>query len=413
MARAARKHASNLLFSRFGLLFAAGVLTACGNDTELKRRHDPPAVDITAPEDGSTLRQGRDLLALTGLVDDSFDSPDKLDVSLTIGDGEPIVLIAADDGTIATEASIDDQPVGPVTIVLTAVDTDGESASDSIVLDVGGPLGAPTVEITTPEEGATFDEGDTVSFRGDATDSTTAPDDLVFTWNSDLDGELVGAISSGGASALIAGGLSAGTHTITLTATDTDGESGSASIIVVVAAEVIEAEPGDLVFSEMMVDPNAVDDTVGEWVELYNTSGSPIDVAGYTFRDDDVDSWVLDGPLMVAAGDYVVLCADMDTATNGGIPCDGSFFRDSTGNGLALANGPDELVLTRPDGTEIDWLHYDDTWYTVGVALGLDPGYLDGGSNDDPTHWCDQTTIEAGATEPGTPGAINDPCEEM
>ena len=63
------------------------------------------------------------------------------------------------------------------------------------------------------------------------------------------------------------------------------------------------------------------------------------------------------------------------------------------GGGLALANGEDELVLARPDGVEIDWLHYDDTWYTVGVALGLDPDELDDVVNDDPAYWCDQATV--------------------
>jgi hypothetical protein len=77
---------------------------------------------------------------------------------------------------------------------------------------------------------------------------------------------------------------------------------------------------------------------------------------------------------------------------------------------MALANGPDEVVLSRPDGEEIDWLHYTSDWYTPGIATQLDPGYLEGGANDDVTHWCAAVTIGSGMTEPGTPGLQNDPC---
>ena len=192
--------------------------------------------------------------------------------------------------------------------------------------------------------------------------------------------------------------------------TDEDGEVGTDDVSVTVEAEIVVAEPGDVVFSEMMVNPEVVEDEVGEWVELYNTSGSPVDIGGYTFRDDDIDSWTLAGPIIVAAHDYVVLCADTDPAVNGGVPCDGYFLRDWNGGGLALANGEDELVLSRPDGVDIDWLHYDDTWYTIAVGLGLDPSQLDGEVNDDPEWWCDQVTITAPMTEPGTPGGVNDPC---
>ena len=114
---------------------------------------------------------------------------------------------------------------------------------------------------------------------------------------------------------------------------------------------------------------------------------------------------------MVAANDFVVLCADMSAALNGGVPCDASFERDSGGAGMALANGPDEVVLARPDGVDIDWLHYDETWYTLAVAIGVDPEYQDAGNNDDRMHWCNQTSIVSTGGEPGTPGQANDGCE--
>jgi hypothetical protein len=174
--------------------------------------------------------------------------------------------------------------------------------------------------------------------------------------------------------------------------------------------EIQPAEPGDLVFSELMINPEVVDDELGEWVELYNTAGHPIDVTGYAFHDLDYDSWELTGPFVVPAHGYFVMCAETATDLNGGVPCDGWFQRVSLGGGLALANSPDEVVLTRPDGVEIDRLEYDETWFTNGVAMGVDPLELDASVNDDPAVWCDQETVIALGGEPGTPGEPNDPC---
>jgi hypothetical protein len=197
---------------------------------------------------------------------------------------------------------------------------------------------------------------------------------------------------------------------ITLSATDTDGETGAASITITVAALITVAEPGDLVFSEMMVNPQVVADEVGEWVELYNTSGAPIQVTGYNFRDDDTDSWILEGVMIVEPYSYFVLCANTDSDLNGGVPCNAWFKRSTQGDGLALANNPDELVLARPDGVEIDWLHYTNEWWVAGASIGVDPDFLDGGANDDVTHWCAQTTVMTSGGEAGTPGVENDPC---
>ena len=90
--------------------------------------------------------------------------------------------------------------------------------------------------------------------------------------------------------------------------------------------------------------------------------------------------------------------------------CDAWFKRSTQGDGIALANNPDELVLTRPDGVEIDWLHYTNAWWVAGASIGIDPGVLDSGANDDVSHWCVQTTVMTSGGEPGTPGVETDPC---
>ncbi len=297
------------------------------------------------------------------------------------------------------------------------VDSDGTSGRAEGSFEVQGPLGPPQVQITVPAMDSTFPEGTSITFQGQGSDLTTPPDDLAFEWASDVDGVLAGAISADGSSVVVVPALSAGEHVVTLTATDADLEQGSDSILITIGDDGSgtieppeEAQPGDVVFSEMMVNPESVQDEVGEWIELYNTSDYSVDLAGYSFHDDDVDMWIL-GTIIVPANEYVVLCAELDPAINGGVPCDAWFYRDWEGNGLALANGPDELVLTRADGVEIDWLHYDDSWFTKAIATGVDPDFLDGGANNDGAHWCDQVTITAPMVEPGTPGYENDHCD--
>jgi hypothetical protein len=384
------------------------------NEAGIERRAVPPIVSIESPVADSLFRQGDDGVTFAGTVQDTHDLPEELEVRWLIDSGtEAEVEFAAtvdSAGTVVGFYASIDLAVGAHTVTLTATDSDDVTGVATAPFEVGGPLGVPEVTILTPEDFASFDPDEQVTFQGEATDATTAPGDLAFVWSSNVDGELEGGLSGDGQTILVAADLSIGEHLITLSVTDTDGETGTASITITVAALITVAEPGDLVFSEMMVNPQVVADEVGEWVELYNTSGAQIQVTGYNFRDDDTDSWILEGVMIVEPYSYFVLCANTDPSVNGGVPCDAWFKRSTQGDGLALANNPDELVLARPDGVEIDWLHYTNEWWVAGASIGVDPGFLDGGSNDDVTHWCVQTTVTMSGGEAGTPGVENDPC---
>lgn len=397
-------------------------LLACSNDHKLGRIPEAPTVELSTPEGADALRQGQGPLTIEGRVQDSFDEPDELALVWTTPLGETTARADAT-GLATLDLDLDALGTGPHRVRLTARDSDDLEGQDELDLVVWGPLGAPTVIITAPADNSEFGLGATISFAGQATDASTDPADLLFAWASDRDGALSGAVSSDGRSVLLADGLSAGSHRVSLVVTDTDGEVGTDTITVHIREdepdpdpdpdpepEPTDAEEGDLVFSEMMINPQLVADEVGEWVELYNTAGYPIEIAGYTFRDDDYDYWVLEGSMVVEPGEYFVLCADMDPGVNGGINCDGWFFRNPDTPGLALANGTDEVVLMRPDGVEIDGVRYTSSWFSAGASIGVDPSLLRSGNNDDPTHWCTQTTVLAEGREPATPGLENDTC---
>jgi hypothetical protein len=400
------------------------LLVGCGSDSKLDRINHPPVVGIDAPLEGEVFRQGEALIALVGTVADTYDDPPELAVMWAV-DGTDLPAVTADaEGAVSADLDGSTLEIGTHTVELSATDSDDETTTASVTFEIAGPLGPPTVEITAPDDGSSFGHGESITFVGIASDETTPADDLTFAWSDDVDGALDGAITGGGQSAVLTDALSIGEHNVTLSVTDGDGEVGTDTIHITVEDDTpIPPEPGDLIFTEFMVNPEAVQDEDGEWVELYNTSGSTLDIQGYSFHDDGADIWVFDASIQVEAHGYIVLCANIDPSVNGGVPCDGWFYRNPLGetpsagwghgSGVAIANNDDELELTSPGGVDIDKFDYDDTDsdpIEAGMSFGLDPERLDGDLNDDIANWCVQTTILDTMIDPGTPGTPNDSC---
>ncbi|MCK6503488.1 lamin tail domain-containing protein [Myxococcota bacterium] len=395
------------------------LLLACNNDQGITMIPEPPVVDITSPLGAEEFRQGQGAILVQAVVSDSRDAPGDLDLTWTVGENE-LEAQADDLGAVFLELDPDLLQPGPQTVSLSALDSDGELGWDSVDFLVWGPLGAPLVEITDPADGSAWLPATSITFQGQASDVTTPADELVFAWESDLDGPLAGAVTADGRSVLVTSTLSLGSHLVTLTVVDGDGEIGSDSITVHVAKEEEktkkeeeeDAEPGDLVLSELMVNPQVVEDTEGEWFELYNTAGYDIQIQGYTLRDEDYDTWVIDVPMSIPAHSYYLVCADLNPNTNGGVEgCDAWFYRSELPPpGMAFGNNGDEVILVRPDGVEIDRLVYDDAWVEDAAAVGVDPDHLDHVGNDDMGNWCPQRTVVTWGGEPGTPGFENDPC---
>lgn len=130
-------------------------------------------------------------------------------------------------------------------------------------------------------------------------------------------------------------------------ATNSADDVSNAAFSIVVPAPLI-------VINELMVDPNAVSDTNGEWVELHNAGGAAVDINGWTIRDDGSDSHVIanGGPLTIAAGGYLVL------GRNGKSNQNGRYSEDYVYSGFTLANTADEVILLDGVGAEVDRVEY-------------------------------------------------------
>ena len=165
-----------------------------------------------------------------------------------------------------------------------------------------------------------------------------------------------------------------------------------------------QANLGDVVVTEILQNPSAVSDSSGEWFELYNATGSDIDINGWTIGDNDFDSHVISngGPLTITANSYLVLGVNGDPGTNGGVVVDYVY-----GSGWFLANGADEVVLLDDSLNEIDRVEYDGGPIfpdPTGASMALIHPALD---NNVGVSWCTSTT-PFGDGDLGTPGNQND-----
>ena len=141
------------------------------------------------------------------------------------------------------------------------------------------------------------------------------------------------------------------------------------------------ANAGDLIITEVMQNPNFVFDSLGEYFEVYNTTGGDIDIAGWTVSDNDNDSFIVNScsPVVVPAGGYVTLGNEGDSSLNGGLT-----HAYVYGGDMFLSNGADEIVLTDGAGTEIDRIEYDGgtVWPDpTGSSMSLDVAFLNSVDN--------------------------------
>lgn len=167
---------------------------------------------------------------------------------------------------------------------------------------------------------------------------------------------------------------------------------------------------GDLIITEIMNKPDVVADDYGEWIEVYNASGGPVDLDGLEVSATSAAlTFTIEGALLVPEGGYAVLVRDADDAVNGGVPWDYDYRSD-----LALDNSAETLTLSY-DGEALDAVAYDDQSFFPdddGHAMSLDVDHLDPSDNDQGQYWC-AATSSYGDGDLGTPGEENDACDGM
>lgn len=163
---------------------------------------------------------------------------------------------------------------------------------------------------------------------------------------------------------------------------------------------------GDLVITEVFPEPSGGS---GEWLEIYNAAGHPVDLHGLTVTNSRPDGSQGKSHVMreqtIAPEQYFTL---------GNMPADDTAPYVDYGYGADLGDlyntGGGKLVLAC-GATTIDAARYD----------GIKPGHSleltaarppDAMVNDDPASWCVSTATEFTPGNFGTPGEDND-CEPL
>ncbi|MCB0741652.1 MAG: lamin tail domain-containing protein, partial [Chitinophagaceae bacterium] len=192
---------------------------------------------------------------------------------------------------------------------------------------------------------------------------------------------VTGMTSSGTVIATIAGGVATG-----------DGSAAPNDPSTSTDNSVTYNQPavGDLIVTEIMQNPFKVGDTEGEWFEVYNTTGTAIDMNGWVIKDLGSDSHTISSSLIVPANGFAVLGINSNSGTNGGLTVNYQY------SGFALANGDDEVILQNGTaGIIIDEVDYDGGPVFPdpnGKSMTLNPTKFNSVDNDNGANWCEATT---------------------
>jgi len=227
--------------------FAINSNNTNGANYSSRESSNPPVLIITTSnEESNTAPQidsGPTATPASILADESA----QLSVQASDADGDVLsyswTVLAGEGSVTGSGATVTYVPPAVTAQQVFAVSvtvSDGNGGSDSgtvnVMVNPAAPNAAPTVSISAPTDGASFTQGDAISFSGSSTDAEDGDLTAGLSWSSSIDG----AIGAGGS--FSRSDLSVGTHTITATVTDSGGANNSAQVSVTVTANAAPPE---------------------------------------------------------------------------------------------------------------------------------------------------------------------------
>jgi Lamin Tail Domain/Secretion system C-terminal sorting domain len=122
--------------------------------------------------------------------------------------------------------------------------------------------------------------------------------------------------------------------------------------LIAILCLMVGVAQADIMITEIMNNPQIVADSYGEYIELFNTGVTDVEMNGWVFEDASSDTFLID-TLIVPAGEYVVLGMNDDMGMNGGVEIDYVY------EGLILGNGADAIYIYDELGNLVDEVEYD------------------------------------------------------
>ena len=194
--------------------------------------NNQPVVTISAPVDGDIFDEGT-AITFTGSASDIEDG----DLSANLSWVSDLDGAIGSGGTFTTTLT----SVGTHHITAAVTDSGNSTGSSRVSISINVPGNTtPTVTISAPADGGTFDRGISITFTGRATDIEDGDLTAGLSWESNLDG----VIGSGGSFTYAPPTL--GTHRITASATDSGASTGSSQVSITLVVGQTINPPSDL-----------------------------------------------------------------------------------------------------------------------------------------------------------------------
>ena len=306
---------------------SASIGLQVGNGTN---QEGAPTIVLLNPSEGEQVGSSA-TINLLGTVTDDVDSPAMLPVEV-LDDVDGILWTGYPAATGTLEVPFQPHTLGFHALTVIALDSEGKRGSATVNFEVIQD-NVPLVNISSPADGAWFDTVDSITFRGNVSDDTTAPEQVVVEWTSDIQGALSTALPDSNGDTTFATPLLGGTHVVTLTATDLDGNIGRDSLVVNIDDPLARDDDGDG-YTEYGGDCDDTDDTL-----------SPAEVDICDAIDNDCDG-MLNDPYW-------------DTYEPNNTMATAYSLGDVDGGGLWSGSAIELSGLTFSDATDEDWFRWD------------------------------------------------------
>lgn len=181
------------------------------------------------------------------------------------------------------------------------------------------------------------------------------------------------------------------------------GTPGSANDTCPTYTQLSTVSYGDLIITEIMMDPVNTADYRGEWFEIYNNTNNEILLNGLRVNCGGSTGFTVTSNLSISPNEHTLFAVRSNSATNGGMSnVDQGYSYSSCSMGYT------DSVSISNSSNLIDRVSWN-TSFSVGPGKSMSLGTLDADLNDSSIYWCEAAN-NYGIGDLGTPGVSNPTC---